>query len=112
MKKRKTPVLLLSMLVVLIGGAVVFGMSQNAPAKSPDAAELAKTDPHEAPSTEELGKTMANSTTPPQESKAEMMLPPEVRNAPSIHVDQNRGRYPKPTPDVGGSTSSQWYGKR
>jgi hypothetical protein len=111
MKKRKTPVLLLSMLVVLIGGAVVFGMSQNAPANGHDAADV-KTDPHEAPSTEELGKTMENSTTPPKASKAEMMLPPEVRNAPSIKVDANRARYPKPTPDVGGSTSSQWYGKR
>lgn len=111
MKKRKAPILLLSLLVVLIGGAVVFGMSSNGGDQkqandTPD--EITKQ--HDAPSPSEVKDQIAKSASP-------MKIPPKLAVAeaaakgPTISVPQNEVRYKKPVPD-GPTTSSQWYSNK
>lgn len=111
MKKRKAPILLLSLLVVLIGGAVVFGMSSNGGDQKPQSDQPDElTKQHDAPSPSEVKDQIAKSATqakmPPKLAAAEAAM-----KGPTIAVPQNEIRYKKPVPD-GPTTSSQWYSNK
>ncbi|HVT12136.1 MAG TPA: hypothetical protein VHE55_07700 [Fimbriimonadaceae bacterium] len=113
MKKRKAPILLVSLLVVLIGGAVVFGMSSGAgdAPKQPSDSSDQITKEHDAPSATEVQAQIAKNA-PSKESP--MKTPPKLlekeneMKGPTISVPTQDVHYQKPTPN-GPTTSSQWY---
>ena len=111
MKKRKAPVLLVTLLVLLVGGVVVYGMQSNTPSK-PDQPTDAVGKEGTAPSSQEL-KTSIQSNTPnhPTPQRVGDDGKPAVSGGPSIAMPDMRGAYPKPKPSPDGSTSSQWYAK-
>ncbi|HWA83240.1 MAG TPA: hypothetical protein VG820_07410 [Fimbriimonadaceae bacterium] len=112
MKKRKAPVLLLSLLVVLVGGAVVFGMSSSqgdAPKQTDTSDQITKE--HDAPSASEVQTQLAKNT-PAKEAvmkqPAKLLERENELKGPTITVPKRDEHYQKPTP-TGPTTSSQWY---
>lgn len=99
--------MLLSLLVVLIGGAVVFGMASNSGDQKPtnDTSEQI-TEQHAAPTANEVRDQINKSAVPmkPPRAPAQETAP----TGPTIAVPQNEIRYKKPVPN-GPTTSSQWY---
>src|SRR5579862_1943473 len=104
MKKRKAPVLLLSMLFVLVGAMVIFGMKQGGPAtpNQPDPNQAA-----DAPSQNEVEQSMKPNVAPVPKGK---VIPHVQDSGPSIALPpQTDVQYSKPKPTADGTTSSQWY---
>jgi len=106
MKKRKTPVLLLSMLLVLIGGVVVFSMTQGGPQKPVDPEKL--TDTHGAPSAEAVASDVVKNTGTPTKKMPDAMALDGGPQGPSIALS-NKNYYRKPQPNASGTTNPQWY---
>lgn len=106
MKKRKSPVLLLSLLLVLVGFVVVFGMSQGSSQKPQDPEQV--TAQHGAPTPEEVAKSVSKSTSPVQMTHKQMRAQEEM-SGPSIALHPNTQTFPRPKPSSAGSTDSQWY---
>jgi hypothetical protein len=104
MKRRKKPVLLITVLVVLLGAVVVMSMPAGG-IRIKDPNQEATGHGREAPTAATLaGDLKKNTLTAPQKAVAE----DEVKG-PSIAVHPEELGYQKPVPDVGGTTSSQWY---
>lgn len=113
MKKRKSPVLLLSVLFILVGVAVVFAMNSgtvkptvptdkdepalaDAPGKATDAATLA------AQAKSQTEKAAAEGHRGPS-------LQTPGQGAISIQVQKTARTYPKPKENQQGRIASQWY---
>ena len=120
MKKRKSPVLLLSVLLLLVAGAVMFGMSQGGGDKPlpPPIDEDQLGQGREAPTADEVAARVKSTTADgpkapgvaalqgPKPGQAPAMPKP---TGPSIAVSTKPHVLGKPTPNPSGSTSSQWY---
>jgi hypothetical protein len=120
MKKRKSPVLLLSILLVLVGSAVMFGMSQGGGDKptppQPDTDQLGQE--RTAPSAKEVADRVKSTTadgakaavpTATMGPKPGQPAKPPAQHGPSIAIANQHRSFPKPTPNPSGTTSSQWY---
>jgi hypothetical protein len=117
MKKRKSPVLLMSMLVVLVAGVVMFGMAQmkpdaNAPAP-PEAPDSMKEESRAAPAAAAVGDALRSKLPPPAPTKREggPKLPPSApdSNEPTISTKPLNERMPKPKFDGTNTVGGQWY---
>jgi|GEM_PF-5898391 len=110
MKKRKTPILLVSILVVFIGGVVVFGMSHSSTAApTPDDTQQ-KLEPNQAPSADIMAKNIKQSTSggPDKGMQPDRARPRATGPTITINADPVM---PKPKPNPNGTTDSQWYDK-
>ena len=109
MKKQKTPILLVSLLVVLVLGVVGFGLyhGSSGPKKLDDTQQTLQ--PDQAPTANSVGNLVRKNTSgrsAAKEPSPDSMLP--KRMTPSITATDNP-TMPKPTPNPSGSTDSQWY---
>jgi hypothetical protein len=106
MKKRKPPVLLLSILLVLVGVAVVYGISQgsNAPV-APDPGSTLSDTKNDAPSAVALGN---NTMKAAEGAKGKGPQPPtqQADQGPSIAVHQEAPHFTKPKPSDQGAVTS------
>jgi hypothetical protein len=116
MKKRKAPVLLVSILLVLIGAGVVVGMRNSDSVKPPEQSTPDMTPKeHEAPPATDVGRQIAGATKVPSISKmapgpqAKVPMVGPESTGPSIAAPQESYRLPKPKPDASGQTGSGWY---
>lgn len=116
MKKRKSPILLLTILAVLVGGVVFYGMRQDnstAPvADAPSQDSVTSQEKHDAPSPTSVADKIRTDT---EKAKAAAGRPTKMPNedpnskGPSIAVNPSSTGYPAPKQAPGGSTDSQWY---
>jgi hypothetical protein len=102
MKKRKTPVLLVSILVVMVGVFVAYASSLNK-SDAPQTPDGPLTQTHDAPSSDNVKSEVSNSL------KGMPGQPGSAPTQPSIAVRPPSLHYTKPKPDANGSTDSQWY---
>lgn len=111
MKKRKAPIALISMLVVLVGVAVVLGLANSGggpEVQKPVTEPEQVTKQHESPTSANLKMNIERATTRavPREK-----VPPISGSGPSIALERDEPpaavQRPKPNPD--GSTNSQWF---
>lgn len=106
MKRRKSPVLLLSLLVVLIGAIVVVGMARQG---RPDVPVVSQ-GPTGVPDDSSIGKQISTAThksTPPGPSGAPSTAPAD--GEPTISIKKPPISPLKLTPDPNGTTRSEWY---
>src|ERR1051326_1954446 len=103
MKKRKPPILLMSLLLVLIGGALVMGMSATNSQK-PDADHPTTPDnltDEQAPPTPLAVEEKVKAATPMQKAH-DMVAQSDAAKGPSINVPRNEVTYTKPKPGTPG----------
>jgi hypothetical protein len=106
MKKRKPPVLLVSILVLLVAGIVMFGMKSNGPIK--DVGD-ATPESHDSPSAGDLKKNVDVNAKKSREWAAQRLKVGADDAGPSIAHNPGDNHLPKPTPDPSGRTDSGWY---
>ncbi len=118
MKKRKSPILLISLLVIFVGSGVVYSLANMpksaTPQQDPDAQSKVfdPTATHEntnaqqmADAMKQLPKGTANAAAPkPMPRRPDSALP-----TPTPATVQPQQNMPKPKPNRAGGTSSQWY---
>ena len=114
MKRRKSPYLLISVLLVLVGAAAVMGVRGTAKPEggmeTPDGKITSEN--KEAPSASDVAKTVQGATG--KASVPNRAVPASVgstTSGPSIAVTTPVNQLPKPHPDPAGATSSQWYNR-
>src|SRR5438132_472416 len=98
MKKRKTPILLFSMLLVLVGGFVVFQLSQGNSSKQAAPVSDQITKEHDTLTPDEVAASAKSNTS--VSGMKHGGLPPSAPNTrPTIEVPPNAGHYSKPKID-------------
>jgi hypothetical protein len=106
MKRRKAPVLLLSLLVILVGAFVVIGMRKSGP--SVDDIKVISDQKGGGDSDADLKKSMA-AATHSEPKPGPLAAPGANPGGPSIAIEKPPPMAP-PKPDPNGSVRSQWYG--
>jgi hypothetical protein len=104
MKKRKTPILLLSLLLVLVSAVVVFGMSQGKTSAKPDEPDK-PTASQDAPTADSVANSIRANA--PKGGPPKQMIE-DSSQGPSIALSKP-GMNAKPRPETNGTTNSQWY---
>ncbi len=106
MKKRKSPIVLVSCLIILIGAVAVFSVAQNSTPPKDTATEHVS-EPRSAPSAGDVAGAIKSIT----KSVKKPIAPVDGDSgAPTIELDPQTSRsMPKPKPNLNGATSSQWY---
>ncbi|MFI5385649.1 MAG: hypothetical protein ACHQ50_05950 [Fimbriimonadales bacterium] len=108
MKKRKTPVLLLSLLVLLVGGVIFLNRPPDDGKATADSDEKVTT-PQDAPTPDAVHSQALKSVAiqPMAKIKGKSVTP---NQGPTVAIDSSPPILPKPTPS-GPTTSSHWYDK-
>lgn len=114
MKKRKSPILLVSLLVVCVGAVVVMGMAQlagNAPTpQNPD--QYMAGDTHQAPSKDEVAKNLKAATDAAKPKEPGSAMDPKMaRNSVPLIATAPDKAAPaeKPKYDPSTTVGNQWY---
>lgn len=116
MKKRKSPILLVSLLIVCVGAVVVMGMSQlagNTPA-SPDPNQYMAGESHQAPSKDDVAKNLKAATDAAKPKEPGSAMDPKMaRNSvPLIATPPDKAApAEKPKYDPSTTVGNQWYRK-
>ncbi|HTQ11486.1 MAG TPA: hypothetical protein VMI31_15585 [Fimbriimonadaceae bacterium] len=105
MKKRKTPILLFSLLVVLVGGVIVFGVSHGIGGFTKPDPTQQTLDPTQSPSSDSLLQATKGGS-PSKLPRPDQAMPRPT--SPTISLGTGPVM-PKPQPNPNGTTSSQWY---
>jgi hypothetical protein len=113
MRKRKSPVLLISLLVLLGSGIAIFGFNFNKPdaqpgddAKPPEQAESTS---QPAPSKDEISKNMGLTAQAPKKlGTIEAPKAPGAVDQPSIFTQLPKSQQ-KPQADLNNAPQGQWY---
>ena len=102
MKKRKAPILLISLLVIFVGGVVIYGINENRVAKVGGDTPVTG-EGQDAP--KDIGSSVQNNTKGSHMMQVAQAGGP-ANTGPSIALPRHFGDYPTPKPSSNGDTNS------